>query len=443
MKRIALLLLCVIAALTGCSRKDAPNASEMTQPVSFYYLASDSRYHAPMGPMDTELRDVGAESDMSQILSLYFQGPVSDHLRSPFDPDSSLEEVRLEGKVLYLTPNSDFFSLEGAELTLAAACLVHTMTQFSDVEAVVLQASASRFTDLVNRELTTEDFVLAAYPETEEETIVSLYFPAEDSRSLVTETAQYSGEETPDEMAAFALRQLLNGPEEKGQSVFPKGTKLLDVQVLDGACTVDLSSQFSENRPETVLKTRMALLAAVNTLTSIEGIDTVLFSCENQSIPDYNGFDLSQPFVRDEQVISSYSNSTAKDATLYLPYGNGEKLIAVPVQLRRSTGKGMEKDVLGALISYQSSNGIINPIPEDTMVASVDVKNGLCRVTFNSVMALADNDLWQATMTLRSVVTTLCALPTVDQVQISIDGNTMSSVDISEPMTAIWKWIAS
>lgn len=441
MKRFTFLLLCTVLVLTGCSQKPHSSASEMVRPASFYYLSDSGSYHTPTGSLMAELRDLGDSSSMEQIVSLYLSGPNSEHLWSPFLPGTVMEEVTLEGTVLRLTPGAEFFSLQGADLTLAAACLVHTMTQLPGVEAVVLQASNARFTDLVNRELTTEDFLLSAYPDIEQEHMVSLYFPDQDSRSLLEETRPYTGGETTEELAAFVLRQLLNGSTEDGLGAFPKGTNLLDVQLQNGTCTVNLSSDFSVNRPETALKTRMALLAVVNSLTAIEEIESVVFSCENHAITDYNGFDLSLSFIRDESVIASYSNSAAKDITLYLPYGSGEKLIAVPVQLRRSTGKGTERDVLGALIAYEGGNGIINPIPADTMIAALEVKDGRCDVTFNSVLALADNDPQQATMAVRSIVTTLCALPSVDCVQVYINGNTMTSVDISEPMTAIWKWI--
>ncbi len=443
MKRFVLLLLCASFLFSGCTVRQDASSSDMIQPIGFFYLSDAGRYHAPTGPLKSEIRDLGADHSVDQILSLYLSGPESEHLQSPFAKGTLAEEAVMEDNVLLITPSEEFFSLQGADLTLATACIVYTMTQLPEVEAVVIQASNARFTDLVNRKLTTEDFLLSVNPEQTEEAMVSLYYPAQDSRSLIEESCPYDGEEEPEELAAFALRQLLNGSGGDVLRALPAETNLLDIQLRNGTCSVNLSSDFLDNRPETALKTRMALLAVVNTLTSIEGIDEVLFFCEGNAVSDYNGFDLSLPFVRDDSVISSYSNSLAKDVTLYLPYGNGEKLIAVPVQLRRSTGKGTEKDVLSSLIAYEGSNGIVNPIPRDTMIASVEVHNKQCKVTFNSVLALADEDPQQATMAIRSIVTTLCALPSVDQVQISIDGNTMTSVDISEPMTAIWKWIAA
>lgn len=443
MKRFALLLLCVLFLFSGCSFSQDASSSDMLQPIGFFYLSDDGRYHSPTGPLKAEVRDLGADSSVEQILSLYLSGPESEHLQSPFAKGTKAEEAVMEDTVLLLSPSEEFFSLQGADLTLAAACIVYTMTQLPEVEAVVLQTSNARFTDLVNRKLTTEDFLLSVDPEQTEEAMISLYYPAQDSRSLTEESCPFDGEEEPEELAAFALRQLLSEPDGNALRALPAGTNLLDVQLQNGTCSVNLSSDFWDNRPETALKTRMALLAVVNTLTSIEGIDEVLFSCEGNAVSDYNGFDLSLPFVRDESVIASYSNSLAKDATLYLPYGNGEKLIAIPTQLRRSTGKGTEKDVLSALIAYEGGNGIVNPIPKDTMIASIEVRNKQCKVTFNSVLALADEDPQQAAMAIRSIVTTLCALSSVDQVQIFIDGNTMTSVDVSEPMSAVWKWIAS
>lgn len=440
MKRTVILLLCVMGLLSGCDRNASPTISEMEQPVSFYYLSAESTYHASMGPLKAELRDLENSKTLEEMAAVYFSGPYSEELYSPFADGTAMEEVSLENGVLSLVPNDAFFDLRGADLSLAAACIVHTMTQFPDVEAVVLTTSQARITDLVNQELIPEDFVLTASP-VQQENMVTLYFPAEDSRSLREEFIPFTGMETPDELAAFALRQLLNGSQGSGLSVFPEGTNLLDVLVDSGSCTINLSSNFFDNRPETALKTRMALLAAVNTLTAIEEIERVFFLCEGQTLTDYNGFDLSQPFIRDERSISTYSNSAERDVTLFLPYGSGEKLIAIPLQMRSTNGKSIEKDVLGALLAYEGSNGIENPIPEDTMIASLSVKNGLCNVTFNSVLALADNDPQQAVRAIHSIVSTLCALPTVDQVQISIDGNTMASVDLSQPMGSMLKWV--
>jgi len=440
MKRTAILLLCIIGLLSGCDRTSSPVVSEMEQPVSFYYLSSESTYHAAMGPLKAELRDLEHGKSWEELVAEYLSGPNSEALYSPFADGTAMEEVSLQDGILSLVPNDAFFDLQGADLSLATACIVHTMAQLPDVEAVVLTSSQARITDLVNRELVPEDFVLTASP-VQQENMVALYVPTEDSRSLRAEFVSFTETETPEELAAFALRQLLNGVQGRQWSVFPEGTNLLDVQVENGSCSINLSSDFFVNRPETALKTRMALLAAVNTLTAIEEIEQVFFFCEGQTLSDYNGFDLSQPFVRDERTISTYSNSAERDVTLYLPYGNGDKLIAVPLQMRSTNGKSIEKDVLGALIAYDGSNGIENPIPEDTMIASLSVKNRQCDVTFNSVLALADNDPQQAVRAIHSIVATLCALPTVDQVKISIDGNTMTSLDLSEPMTSMWQWI--
>ena len=135
----ALSLLLFTAA--GC----AVNAEKMQVPVDFFYpYPIDSIvYNGEPMMMGSEPRESsGHEEDMRYLLNVYFQGPKSNSLTSPFPKDVTVVSYEITTDILTLELSTSFGQLRGIDLSIACACL--TQTCFSiQPELTRVQISAS------------------------------------------------------------------------------------------------------------------------------------------------------------------------------------------------------------------------------------------------------------------------------------------------------------
>lgn len=440
MKRWFAVLLCAVLLLAGCSRSQEVSEADMEQPVKFYYCDVGEAYNAETGALAWELHDLGPERlPAAEILRLYLQGPEKNGLQSPFPADQTVKQTALNNGVLTVELGSEFNDLTGVERTLAAACLVQTMTQFVDIEAVALRCDGD---GVWEHALTMEDFLLADDTATSDTVSVKLYFADAEGRYLVEETRSHSFLSDA-EIPAYILQQLLEGPESaSGHGLLAEGIEVLNVQTNGGVCTVNFSESFLQNVPQTHNVARLTILSIVNALTELPEITSVRFLCTGEAILEYGGVDPSEPLDRDELAFGEgRGQEKTADVTLYVPCDSLDLLAAVPVVISRTAGRTLTADVLTTLIAFEARNGYGNPIPDGTMTLASEIKNGTCTVTFSSAFALCDADPAQAQQAVRSVVATLSALEGVERVSILVHNGKLTSVDLSEPLTVEADWL--
>lgn len=448
MKRfVSILLLCaLLLALCACGADRTKTGKGMSLPVLFYYCGSDAEeaahYEQDTGALQWEYRDLGTQwPEPKAVLELYLEGPVSESLRSPFPEDVFVREALLEDGLLTVRFNDALSQLSGVDMTMAAACLVYTMAQYPGVEFVQLDTETTMLSGLTAVPLETDDFLKMDDYMTSDHTVVRLYFPKPDGRFLRVESR--SGQfESSDELPAFVLRQLLAGSSSSSAlPAFPEGTELLNIQVTDGFCTVDLSSEFVSNAPDTSLEARSQLLSIVNTLTDLDTIAYVRLLSQGEPISDFGPLELPVYLTRAEEAIETSDPSVVRDVTLYLPSGSQGMLSAVPVYVRKMTGKSFETEVLNTLLSFESGNGYFNAIPGGTTIVELQCEYKVCRVTLSNSFMKCDDDKMSAQQAVRSIVATLCGLETVERVEIKIVDGDLQSVDLSKGFTASKGWI--
>jgi len=441
MRRFVIMLLCLCSVLTSCSFIQKEEAQPI-QPVEFYYCSVAHVYESSTGVLQAEVRDLGEETwSAEEILGLYFRGPQTESLTSPFPTDLRVEAVSLENGILYLSVNNALEQLSGIDLTVAVACIVKTMTQLPTVDKVEIRADGKMLNDVIALQLDDSAFLSEDDSATSDQTSVKLYFSDVNNRYLVEETRNQLF--SPDESVPnYIVNQLLAGPKNRGSyAAIPFGTTLIGTQVNNGVCTVNFSSGFQSRTPETHAQARMAVFSIVNSLTELQEIECVRFLCVGSPIASYAGIDLSRYLYREELAFGHSTASVTLDSEIFVPCESCLKLAEVPLPVRRTPGRSLYADVLAALISFEPANGYGNYIPDGTAVTDVQLQNGVCHVTFNSVFAQCDEDAGKAELAVRSVVTTLCALDDVDAVQITVQDANMVSVDLSQPLHANLSWV--
>ena len=442
MKRLLLPILCIALLLSSCAFPIERNTAFYIQPVDFYYCAADHTYGTETGTLRWETRELGEDSwSFSEILSLYFEGPISTDLRSPFPADVAVKNITVQDGTMSLLLNDAFTKLSGVELTLATACLVQTLTAFDTIDQVVLMTDNMILSNLTTTPLDEADFLLQDDASTSDQTTVKLYFSDLQGRYLVEEARMrvFSSEEA---IPTYIVNQILEGPEERtSRAVFPEGVSLLSTTVGNGLCTVNFAPSIRTHVPKTHKEARLAIFSVVNSLTELPQVERVRFLVAGSPIESYGGVDLSQELYREEIAFGHGNASSTTDISIFVPCGASSQVAEIPMVIRRNTGRSIYVDILSALIGFDPANGYQNVIPEDTTVVDVSVLDGTCFLTFDSSFAQCDGDPAQAELAVRSVVATLCHLEQVEKVKIDIQDGTLNSVDLSKPMTAHNLWI--
>lgn len=133
-----ILLFMLLTGLIGCDR-----SPEFEQPLNFYYQNIDLSYDETCTAVLPETREGAQLHSTQEILNLYFAGPVSDSLATPFPAGLRLVSCQLDGKNLYLTVSDELAALSGMELTMACCCITLTCLSITDAENVTIQAESA------------------------------------------------------------------------------------------------------------------------------------------------------------------------------------------------------------------------------------------------------------------------------------------------------------
>ena len=188
----------------------------------------------------------------------------------------------------------------------------------------------------------------------------------------------------------------------------------------------------------------MTIYSIVNSLTELDGIEQVQILCEGQVIGIYRYLDLSEPYVRNEDVIGPVlSGLNEFDATIYMQSWSEDYLAEVPLCIQQTVNQSQEELVLEALLFYEPVNGFSNPIPAGTELISEETTDGICYVTLSREFITGRDSVSELRLRVIAVAASLTALESVDAVKLSIEGvsdDDFTGYDISNPISRSEDW---
>lgn len=129
-----------------------------------------------------------------------------------------------------------------------------------------------------------------------------------------------------------------------------------------------------------------------------------------------------------------------KAYTIYYPMPDSMTLLQETQELEVPETASNEEVVLNALLKGPKGEESILKFNDNAKIRSIKTISGLCTVDFtNNIfpVELVDKNLHQ--LQIQAIVHSLCALDTVQQVKININGNTAyhldDSIDLSQPIS--------
>ncbi len=431
MKRCILLLSSMLLLLCACSTNSEQFGS--APDLTFYYATAGIEELSVSSAVQIEERN-NQVFTLTQMLDLYFAGPVSSNLRSPFPSGTRVLAVSNTEDGLRLTLSGEFFTLRGIDMSIASCCLVNTVCDYVNVDQITLTDEMSE----INLQLSPDNFLLENLFNVESGTTYALYFPDENHRYLIGETREVTLSEN-EEPEVYVLRQLILGPTNSDlRPVVPEGTELLGVKTVDGLCTVNFSNEFLDNMSDDPYENYTTIVGIVNTLTSMDPIGSVSILVEGETVNQYGIFSLEEPLYRNASAIGPVrANGTELDVNVYVLGLDAQVPFAVPVRVKMSASRPLYEAVAEAAVSYTPTNGLTNPIPYGTVLLGVSVSGSTCYVDVSRNFIPPDRTAESEQAAVWALVSALTDLDNITSVVLTIEGESSGTefVDISEPLT--------
>ncbi len=193
------------------------------------------------------------------------------------------------------------------------------------------------------------------------------------------------------------------------RSAFHKDTGLARV-------VVNVANELNDQYIEVLAKA-----AITRTLCQLEYVETVQFEIYDSSTIGggamYEDYD-AVSFVDAEKEGGFLQRG---NITLYFATERGDKLLEYSKSVEITNNISIEQLVIESLITGPLREGFYQTIPNGTTLRKISVKDGVCYVDlssdFNNTL-----DTCMDSVTIYSVVNSLCELPTVSKVQFLING---------------------
>lgn len=239
------------------------------------------------------------------------------------------------------------------------------------------------------------------------------------------------------------LMEQLKGTAEKPEYLSPLSGTFQSYTLNEGQMNLDFGEGYMRQEPIMEVLCRAAV---VRTLTQIEGIDTITFSVQNETLVDSVGVPVGamtgDSFVDNAGTeINAY---TEAEFTLYFANKTGDALTEINRNVIYNSNISMERQVVEELIKGPQNDGVtgneegyptINPA---VTIISVTVRDRVCYVNLSEEFLTPAFDV-TSQVTLYSIVNSLVELPGVNRVQISIDGETNVTYRDSVSLTTMFE----
>ena len=192
----------------------------------------------------------------------------------------------------------------------------------------------------------------------------------------------------------------------------------------------------------------LARAAIVKTMTQFRGIiDYVSFGIGSGYLTDENGEVMK---MKSADYVSAITNDLDRleDANLTLYYitqdGTGLKKYETSQRYYNYNKDSMAAVLMDVLLRGPVTDEYLASMASDVQVRNIHISEGVCTVDFNQSFLKAPENV-RFELSVYSVVNSLCTLPDVSQVKITVDGaeirDAPSGLDLSVPLSPIMELV--
>ncbi|MGM9552391.1 MAG: GerMN domain-containing protein [Clostridia bacterium] len=257
------------------------------------------------------------------------------------------------------------------------------------------------------------------------ESEINIYFKGISTNDLVVEKVKYTNSQNTVDMANFAMKRLITGPENDFlASTLPQGTEYGKISVKNEIANVDFSKEFTACSGVDEL---IARFSVVRTLCDIPGISAVVITVEGLPlVSNSTGKEVGLISKKDIVLDVTTNVDTESETTLLQLYFASSDATYLKAETRKvvtADTVSIEKTVINELLKGPSSHELIAVIPSGTKLHNIETRDGVCYVNFSSdFVSKFSGGTNTGLLIVYSIVNSLCSLENVDSVQILIEG---------------------
>lgn len=253
-----------------------------------------------------------------------------------------------------------------------------------------------------------------------------IYYLDSQMTELVKEEYQtpQSKEETKT-LAQELLNEMRTSEDAGFKSALGEDVEVTDIQCKESQISLYFSAAYNERNGTEEILSRAAI---VETLCGIEGIDRVEFYVEDQPLMisgNAVGLMTAESFLTD---LEREGEGQTKMMTLYFSDDSGEFLVAAQTSVNYVSAAPLARLLVEYLIEGEETilrtnkkNEVIPTVPASTVLNNLTIRDNVCYLDVSKEI----NELMEgirSEVVVYSIVNTLCELPNVNRVQITVDG---------------------
>lgn len=217
-------------------------------------------------------------------------------------------------------------------------------------------------------------------------------------------------------IATAVITRLIRGPQNSSLlSPFPQGTHLISLTIRNARAYVDLAGITLLDGIDLTLADYCLTLS----LTAIEGIESVSITGNGHLLPQ-------QPrrFFYPYDILLSSEDSVVQQVHVTLFYLDSSGILTGEKQtLDIYEGETQSAVLLAALLAGPKSSELIRIIPEDFIVSSIKVEDGVCLIQLPaSVLQNLPEDEYTQNLILWSLAESLYSLEYIHEIRLLTDG---------------------
>jgi len=231
------------------------------------------------------------------------------------------------------------------------------------------------------------------------------------------------------------LEAYLQPPEDEGLvSLFPDGTICTGTKLQKGVLTLEMNEMYASL---TGYARTLAAAGLTMTLTQLDSVDAVQIRTPSGALLGR----ASMRWTRDSFLLQDTSwLYPERTVQLYFAGANG-KLQAEKRAISYESPEKIPENTVQALLDGPESEQLRSPVPAGTKLLDVQVTGTLCTVVLSEEFSACDTGREAASLAVRSVVATLCALSEIEQVQLQLQsGEELVYCSIAQPLKPEWSW---
>ena len=256
------------------------------------------------------------------------------------------------------------------------------------------------------------------------ENVYQVYYVSNSETKVEMHAHEMQTYDTKDQLQELVDCLSANPEKLEYKAPFGMGFQVLDMKLEEGNLLIDVDAAYKELPAMTEVLVRAAV---VRTLTQLPDVKLVMITVEGNQLYDKNGNTVSwmsadQFIDNDGNEINTYELARVR---LYFAGESGADLIEAVREKHYSTNVLMERFVVEELIAGPSGQieGLFPSINPNTKIISVNVKDRICYVDFDSTFL---TQIYNVTsdVAIYSIINSLAELSSVNKVQISINGDT-------------------